>query len=181
MDRLLCGDVGFGKTEVALRGAFKAILDHKQVAFLCPTTILSMQHFKTATERFKNFPVEIALLNRFTSSKEKKRILKEVKEGKIDLLIGTHRILSKDVAFNDLGLLVIDEEQRFGVKQKEKIKEYRETIDVLSLSATPIPRTLQMSLMGIRGLSKIDTPPKNRLPVQTYVVEKINTLIKQVN
>ena len=154
MDRLLCGDVGFGKTEVALRGAFKAILDHKQVAFLCPTTILSMQHFKTATERFKNFPVEIALLNRFTSSKEKKRILKEVKEGKIDLLIGTHRILSKDVAFNDLGLLVIDEEQRFGVKQKEKIKEYRETIDVLSLSATPIPRTLQMSLMGIRGLSK---------------------------
>ena len=139
-----------------------------------------MQHFKTATERFKNFPVEIALLNRFTSSKEKKRILKEVKEGKIDLLIGTHRILSKDVAFNDLGLLVIDEEQRFGVKQKEKIKEYRETIDVLSLSATPIPRTLQMSLMGIRGLSKIDTPPKNRLPVQTYVVEKNNTLIKQV-
>ena len=180
MDRLLCGDVGFGKTEVALRGAFKAILDHKQVAFLCPTTILSMQHFKTATERFKNFHVEIALLNRFTSSKEKKRILKEVKEGKIDLLIGTHRILSKDVAFNDLGLLVIDEEQRFGVKQKEKIKEYRETIDVLSLSATPIPRTLQMSLMGIRGLSKIDTPPKNRLPVQTYVVEKNNTLIKQV-
>ena len=180
MDRLLCGDVGFGKTEVALRGAFKAILDHKQVAFLCPTTILSMQHFKTATERFKNFPVEISLLNRFTSSKEKKRILKEVKEGKIDLLIGTHRILSKDVAFNDLGLLVIDEEQRFGVKQKEKIKEYRETIDVLSLSATPIPRTLQMSLMGIRGLSKIDTPPKNRLPVQTYVVEKNNTLIKQV-
>ena len=180
MDRLLCGDVGFGKTEVALRGAFKAILDHKQVAFLCPTTILSMQHFKTATERFKNFPVEIALLNRFTSSKEKKRILKEVKEGNIDLLLGTHRILSKDVAFNDLGLLVIDEEQRFGVKQKEKIKEYRETIDVLSLSATPIPRTLQMSLMGIRGLSKIDTPPKNRLPVQTYVVEKNNTLIKQV-
>ena len=155
---------------MALRGAFKAILDHKQVAFLCPTTILSMQHFKTATERFKNFPVEIALLNRFTSSKEKKRILKEVKEGKIDLLIGTHRILSKDVAFNDLGLLVIDEEQRFGVKQKEKIKEYRETIDVLSLSATPIPRTLQMSLMRIRVLSKIDTPPKNIIPVQTNVV-----------
>lgn len=180
MDRLLCGDVGFGKTEVALRGAFKAILDHKQVAFLCPTTILSMQHYKTAIERFKNFPVEIALLNRFTSTKEKKRILNDVKEGKIDLLIGTHRILSKDVQFSDLGLLVIDEEQRFGVKQKEKIKEYRETIDVLSLSATPIPRTLQMSLMGIRGLSKIDTPPKNRLPVQTYVVEKNDTLIKQV-
>lgn len=180
MDRLLCGDVGFGKTEVALRGAFKAILDHKQVAFLCPTTILSMQHYKTAIERFKNFPVEIALLNRFTSTKEKKRILNGIKEGTIDLLIGTHRILSKDINFKDLGLLVIDEEQRFGVKQKEKIKEYRETVDVLSLSATPIPRTLQMSLMGIRGLSKIDTPPKNRLPVQTYVVEKNDTLIKQV-
>ena len=122
MDRLLCGDVGFGKTEVALRGAFKAILDHKQVAFLCPTTILSMQHFKTATERFKNFPVEIALLNRFTSSKEKKRILKEVKEGKIDLLIGTHRILSKDVQFSDLGLLVIDEEQRLVLNKKKKSK-----------------------------------------------------------
>lgn len=180
MDRLLCGDVGFGKTEVALRAAFKAILDNKQVAFLCPTTILSMQHYKTAVERFKNFPVEIALLNRFTSAKEKKRIINDVKEGKIDLLIGTHRILSKDVIFDDLGLLVIDEEQRFGVKQKEKIKEIRETIDVLSLSATPIPRTLQMSLMGIRGLSKIDTPPKNRLPVQTYVVEKNDSLVKQV-
>lgn len=180
MDRLLCGDVGFGKTEVGLRAAFKAILDHKQVAFLCPTTILSMQHYKTAIERFRDFPVEIALLNRFTSTKQKNQILKDLKDGKIDLLIGTHRILSKDIDFKDLGLLIIDEEQRFGVKQKEKIKEYRETIDVLVLSATPIPRTLQMSLMGIRGLSQIETPPKNRLPVQTYVIEKNNVLVKQV-
>ena len=157
-----------------------ATLDHKQAAFLVQQLFYQCNILKQPPNVLKIFPVEIALLNRFTSSKEKKRILKEVKEGKIDLLIGTHRILSKDVAFNDLGLLVIDEEQRFGVKQKEKIKEYRETIDVLSLSATPIPRTLQMSLMGIRGLSKIDTPPKNRLPVQTYVVEKNNTLIKQV-
>ncbi len=180
MDRLLCGDVGFGKTEVALRGAFKAILDQKQVAFLCPTTILSMQHYKTALERFKNFPVEIALLNRFTTTKEKNRILKGIQDGTIDFVIGTHRILSKDIKFKDLGLLVIDEEQRFGVKQKEKIKEYRETIDVLSLSATPIPRTLQMSLMGIRGLSQIETPPKDRLPIQTYVIEKNDVLVKQV-
>lgn len=180
MDRLLCGDVGFGKTEVALRAAFKAIIDHKQVAFLCPTTILSMQHYKTALARFSDFPVEIALLNRFTTAKQKKQILNDLKDGKIDLLIGTHRILSKDVEFKDIGLLIIDEEQRFGVKQKEKIKEYRETIDVLVLSATPIPRTLQMSLMGIRGLSQIETPPKNRLAVQTYVIEKNNVLIKQV-
>ena len=180
MDRLLCGDVGFGKTEVALRAAFKAILDHKQVAFLCPTTILSMQHYKTALKRFEDFPVEIALLNRFTTTKQKNKILKDLKDGKIDLLIGTHRILSKDIKFSDLGLLVIDEEQRFGVRQKEKIKEFRKTIDVLVLSATPIPRTLQMSLMGIRGLSQIETPPKNRLPVQTYVIEKNNVLIKQV-
>ena len=180
MDRLLCGDVGFGKTEVALRGAFKAILSNKQVAFLCPTTILSMQHFKTMKQRLEGFPVTIALLNRFTSTKEKKRILQEVKEGKIDLLVGTHRILSKDIIFKDLGLLCVDEEQRFGVSQKEQIKEYRKTIDVLTLTATPIPRTLQMSLMGIRGLSQIETPPKDRMPVQTYVVEKNNMLIKQV-
>ncbi len=180
MDRLLCGDVGFGKTEVALRGACKAVLSNKQVAFLCPTTILSMQHYKTTVARFEGMAVNIALLNRFTSSKEKKQILQDVKEGKIDILIGTHRILSKDVAFKDLGFLIVDEEQRFGVGQKEKIKEYRETIDVLVLSATPIPRTLQMSLMNIRGLSQIDTPPLNRMPVQTYVVEKNNMLIKQV-
>lgn len=180
MDRLLCGDVGFGKTEVALRAAFKAILGNKQVAFLCPTTILSMQHYKTMVNRFENFPVRIALLNRFTSTKQKKEILNDLKLGNIDLLVGTHRILSKDVVFKDIGLLCIDEEQRFGVKQKEKIKEYRKTIDVLTLTATPIPRTLQMSLMGIRGLSQIETPPKNRQPVQTYVIEKNNLLIKQI-
>ena len=180
MDRLLCGDVGFGKTEVALRAVFKAILGNKQVAFLCPTTILSMQHYKTMLDRFENFPVKVALLNRFTSIKQKNQILKDLKEGNIDLLVGTHRILSKDVEFKDIGLLCIDEEQRFGVKQKEKIKEYRKTIDVLTLSATPIPRTLQMSLMGIRGLSQIETPPKNRQPVQTYVIEKNDVLIKQI-
>lgn len=180
MDRLLCGDVGFGKTEVALRACFKAILANKQVAFLCPTTILSSQHYHTMIERFKNFPVNIALLNRFTTTKKRKEILDDLKEGKIDLLVGTHRILSKDVEFKDLGLLCIDEEQRFGVKQKEKIKEIRQTIDVLTLTATPIPRTLQMSLMGIRGLSQIETPPLNRLPVQTYVLEKSEQLIKQV-
>lgn len=180
MDRLLCGDVGFGKTEVALRAVFKAILGNKQVAFLCPTTILSMQHYKTMLDRFENFPVKVALLNRFTSTKQKNQILKDLKEGNIDLLVGTHRILSKDVEFKDIGLLCIDEEQRFGVKQKEKIKEYRKTIDVLTLSATPIPRTLQMSLMGIRGLSQIETPPKNRQPVQTYVIEKNDVLIKQI-
>ena len=180
MDRLLCGDVGFGKTEVALRAVFKAILGNKQVAFLCPTTILSMQHYKTMLDRFENFPVKVALLNRFTSTKQKNQILKDLKEGNIDLLVGTHRILSKDVEFKDIGLLCIDEEQRFGVKQKEKIKEYRKTIDVLTLSATPIPRTLQMSLTGIRGLSQIETPPKNRQPVQTYVIEKNDVLIKQI-
>lgn len=180
MDRLLCGDVGFGKTEVALRACFKAILANKQVAFLCPTTILSSQHYHTMQKRFENFPVSIALLNRFTGVKQRKQILTDLKEGKIDLLVGTHRILSKDVEFKDLGLLCIDEEQRFGVKQKEAIKEIRKTIDVLTLTATPIPRTLQMSLMGIRGLSQIETPPLNRLPVQTYVMEKSEQLIKQV-
>lgn len=180
MDRLLCGDVGFGKTEVALRACFKAILANKQVAFLCPTTILSSQHHHTMIKRFENFPVRIALLNRFTSIKEKNQMLKDLKAGRIDLLVGTHRILSKDIEFKDLGLLCIDEEQRFGVKQKEKIKELRQTIDVLTLTATPIPRTLQMSLMGIRGLSQIETPPLNRLPVQTYVMEKNQQLIQQV-
>ena len=139
-----------------------------------------MQHYKTMLDRFENFPVKVALLNRFTSTKQKNQILKDLKEGNIDLLVGTHRILSKDVEFKDIGLLCIDEEQRFGVKQKEKIKEYRKTIDVLTLSATPIPRTLQMSLMGIRGLSQIETPPKNRQPVQTYVIEKNDVLIKQI-
>lgn len=180
MDRLLCGDVGFGKTEVAIRAAFKAIMDQKQVAFLCPTTILSLQHYRTFQERFANYPVKIAVLNRFITTAAVQQMKQELKEGKIDILIGTHRILSKDVQFHDLGLLVIDEEQRFGVEHKEKIKEMRTEIDVLSMSATPIPRTLQMSLIGVRSLSQLETPPLNRLPVQTYVMEKDFGMVKEI-
>ena len=180
MDRLLCGDVGFGKTEVAIRGAYKAVSNGKQVAYLCPTTILSQQHYKLFLKRFRNEPVTIAVLNRFVPAHEQKQILKDVKEGKIDILIGTHRILSKDIVFKDLGFLIIDEEQRFGVQHKERIKELKSSIDVLSLSATPIPRTLQMSLIGIRGLSQLETPPKNRQSVQTYVLEKNPAIINEV-
>lgn len=180
MDRLLCGDVGFGKTEVAIRAAFKAVIDTKQVAFLCPTTILSLQHYKTFQKRFANYPVNIAVLNRFVSSAEATKIKKDLKEGNIDILIGTHRILSKDIKFKDLGFLVIDEEQRFGVEHKEKIKELRASVDVLSMSATPIPRTLQMSLIGIRSLSQLETPPLNRMPVQTYVIEKDFKIVKEI-
>ena len=178
MDRLLCGDVGYGKTEVAFRAMFKAIMSNKQVAFLCPTTILSNQHYQSAINRFSDFAVNIEVLNRFVSSFKVKKILKDLEEGKIDILIGTHRILSNDVKFKDLGLLVIDEEQRFGVKHKEKIKEYKTNIDVLTLSATPIPRTLQMSMAGIRSLSLIETPPCDRYPVQTYVLEENDAIIK---
>lgn len=178
MDRLLCGDVGFGKTEVAFRAAMKAILDSKQVLFLCPTTILSSQHYENAKERFQNFPVNIALLNRFTTKKETTRIINGLKDGTIDLVFGTHRLLSKDIYLDNLGLLVIDEEQRFGVAHKEKIKEYKTTVDVLTLTATPIPRTLQMSLVGMRSLSLIETPPVDRYPVQTYVVEENKQVIK---
>lgn len=178
MDRLLCGDVGFGKTEVAFVAAFKAILDSKQVLFLCPTTILSSQHYDNALERFKDFPVNIALLNRFTSPKEVNHIIEGLKDGTIDMVIGTHRLLSDDIRPKDLGLLIIDEEQRFGVAHKEKIKQYKVNVDVLTLTATPIPRTLQMSLVGIRSLSLIETPPVNRFPVQTYVIEENNQIIK---
>ena len=178
MDRLLCGDVGFGKTEVAFVAAFKAILDSKQVLFLCPTTILSNQHYDNAKERFKNFPVNIGLLNRFTSPKEVTRVLNGLKDGTIDMVFGTHRLLSDDVVLKDLGLLIIDEEQRFGVTHKEKIKEFKTNVDVLTLTATPIPRTLQMSLVGIRSLSLIETPPINRFPVQTYVVEENKQILK---
>ena len=178
MDRLLCGDVGFGKTEVAFVAAFKAILDSKQVLFLCPTTILSNQHYENALSRFKNFPVSIALLNRFTSPKEQKRILEGLSNGTIDLVFGTHRLLSDDIKLKNLGLLVIDEEQRFGVKHKEKIKHYKTNVDVLTLTATPIPRTLQMSLVGIRSLSLIETPPVNRYPIQTYVIEENKQILK---
>lgn len=178
MDRLLCGDVGYGKTEVVFRAIFKAVQDNKQVALLCPTTILSNQHYENAIERFKNFAVNIKLLNRFTTLKEKKEILEGLIKGTVDVLIGTHRILSKDVKYKDLGLLVIDEEQRFGVTHKEKIKEYKANIDVLTLSATPIPRTLQISMLGLRHLSLIETPPMNRFPIQTYVLEYNDHIIK---
>ncbi|MBR6690991.1 MAG: transcription-repair coupling factor [Bacilli bacterium] len=178
MDRLLCGDVGYGKTEVAFRAIFKAIMSNKQVLFLCPTTILSQQHFQNAIERFKEFPVRIELLNRFVTKRKQNEIIKDLSEGKVDLLIGTHRILSEDIVCKRLGLLVIDEEQRFGVKHKEKIKSYKNNIDVLTLSATPIPRTLQMSLAGVRSLSLIETPPVDRYPIQTYVLEENKNVIK---
>ena len=178
MDRLLCGDVGFGKTEVAFRATFKAILDSKQVLFLCPTTILSSQHYDNALKRFKNFPVNIALLNRFTSKKEVNNIISGLKDGTIDLIFGTHRLLSSDIVPKDLGLLVVDEEQRFGVTHKEKIKEYKTNVDVLTLTATPIPRTLQMSMVGMRSLSLIETPPVDRYPIQTYVVEENRQIIR---
>ena len=178
MDRLLCGDVGYGKTEVAFRAIFKAILGGKQVAFLCPTTILSTQHYNNAVNRFRSFGVKIELLNRFVTPKKVKQVIENLKEGKVDLLIGTHRILSDDIEYKDLGLLVIDEEQRFGVKHKEKIKEYKNNIDVLTLSATPIPRTLQMSMTGLRNLSLIETPPVDRYPIQTYVVQENDSIIK---
>ncbi len=171
MDRLLCGDVGYGKTEVALRAVMKCILDGKQAAILVPTTVLAQQHYATAMNRFRAFPVNIAVLSRFQTAAQSKKILQSLKAGSIDLLIGTHRLLQKSVQFKDLGLLVIDEEQRFGVTHKEKLKEMARQVDVLTLSATPIPRTLNMALSGVRDMSVIETPPKNRLPVQTYVLE----------
>ncbi len=178
MDRLLVGDVGFGKTEVALRAAFKAIEDNKQVAFLVPTTILAQQHYETIQDRFKNFPVNYAVLSRFQTPAEAKKITAGLKTGKIDLVVGTHRLLSKDVQFKDLGLLIVDEEQRFGVKHKERLKELKANIDVLTLTATPIPRTLHMSMVGVRDLSVMETPPSNRYPIQTYVMEQIPSVVK---
>ncbi len=178
MDRLVCGDVGFGKTEVAFRAIFLAVMNGKQVAMLAPTTILCEQHFNTAVERFKGFGIKIACLDRFKTSAQQKAIISELAEGKLDFVIGTHRLLSKDVKFKDLGLLVLDEEQRFGVEHKEKIKLLKKNVDTLTLTATPIPRTLHMSLSGIRSISVINTPPKKRLPVQTYVTEETETLIK---
>ncbi|MBQ8472499.1 MAG: transcription-repair coupling factor [Bacilli bacterium] len=178
MDMLLCGDVGFGKTEVAFRAMFKAVYDNKQVLYLCPTTILSNQQYQNALNRFKNFPVNIELLNRFTTPKKTKEILEKLEKGTVDIVIGTHRLLGKDIKPQDLGLLVIDEEQRFGVTHKEKLKQYKSNVDVLTLTATPIPRTLQMSIIGIRSLSVIKTPPVNRFPVQTYVVYESDQLIK---
>lgn len=178
MDRLLVGDVGFGKTEVALRAAFKAIESNKQVAFLVPTTILAEQHFETIQDRFKNFPVSYAVLSRFQTHAEIKKITSDLEQGKIDLVVGTHRLLSEDVHFKDLGLLIVDEEQRFGVKHKERIKELKTNIDVLTLTATPIPRTLHMSMVGVRDLSVMETPPSNRFPIQTYVMEELPSVVK---
>ncbi|API92319.1 transcription-repair-coupling factor [Virgibacillus pantothenticus] len=171
MDRLLCGDVGYGKTEVAIRAAFKAIADGKQVALLVPTTILAQQHFETIRERFQDYPITIGLLSRFRTRKQQKETLDGLRKGTVDIVIGTHRILSKDVQYHDLGLLIVDEEQRFGVKHKEKIKQLKTNVDVLTLTATPIPRTLHMSMLGVRDLSVIETPPENRFPIQTYVME----------
>lgn len=178
MDRLLCGDVGYGKTEVAMRAAFKAVMDGKQVAILVPTTILAEQHFYNFSNRVKNFPVTVGMLSRFRTKGEQTQIIKELAEGKVDILIGTHRILSQDIVFKDLGLIIIDEEQRFGVKAKEKLKHMRLLADVLTLSATPIPRTLHMALTGARDMSIIATAPQNRIPVTTKIVEFDEDLIK---
>ena len=178
MDRLLCGDVGYGKTEVAMRAAFKAVMEGKQVAVLVPTTILAQQHHRTFTERFAGYPVRIEMLSRFQSAGEQSRILQDVKAGRVDILIGTHRLLSKDVQFKDLGLLIVDEEQRFGVAQKERLKELKRTVDALTMTATPIPRTLHMALSGARDMSVIETPPEGRYPVRTYVVEYNDDLVR---
>lgn len=179
MDRLLCGDVGYGKTEVAIRAAFKAAMAGKQVAVLVPTTILAQQHFETFKERFLEYPIKIEVISRFRSKKEQNTVIKGLKDGTVDIVIGTHRLLSKDISFKDLGLLIVDEEQRFGVKHKEKLKEIKTNVDVLTLTATPIPRTLHMSMLGVRDLSVIETPPENRFPVQTYVVEYSGALVRE--
>ncbi len=179
MDRLLCGDVGYGKTEVAARAAFKAITAGKQVAFLVPTTLLAEQHYLTFKRRLKDMPIEVELLSRYRDKKNQKQMIEKVKEGKVDIIIGTHRLLSKDVSFRELGLVIIDEEQRFGVRHKERLKFMRETVDVLTLTATPIPRTLYLSLLGVRDMSVIETPPKQRLPIITEVSEFDEIRIKQ--
>ena len=179
MDRLVCGDVGYGKTEVALRAAFKAVLDGRQVALLVPTTVLAQQHFQTFQERLKAFPVEIEVLSRFRSQKDQKKVVERLEAGTVDICIGTHRLLQKDVRFKDLGLVIIDEEQRFGVTHKERLKRMREQVDVLTLSATPIPRTLHMSLVGVRDMSTMETPPEERLPIKTYVQEYSDDVVRE--
>lgn len=179
MDRLLCGDVGYGKTEVAVRAAFKAVQDSKQAAFLVPTTILAQQHYQTLQRRFDGFPVTVEILSRFRSPKQQKETLKRLEEGRVDIVVGTHRLLGSDVKYKDLGLLVVDEEQRFGVGHKELIKNLKKTVDVLTLSATPIPRTLHMAMVGIRDMSVIETPPEERYPVQTYVLEYTESIVRE--
>ena len=179
MDRLLCGDVGFGKTEVALRAAFKCVADSKQCALLCPTTILAWQHYQTVIKRFEGYPIRVELLSRFRTAKQQKEILQKLKRGEIDMIIGTHRLVQKDVVFRDLGLAIIDEEQRFGVAQKERFKEMCKNVDVLTLSATPIPRTLNMAMSGLRDMSVLEEAPHNRQPVQTYVLEHDDAIINE--
>lgn len=179
MDRLLCGDVGFGKTEVAFRAAFKAALAGKQTAFLVPTTLLAEQHYLTLKRRMNDSPIEVDLLSRYRTAKEQKAVIERLKEGKIDIIIGTHRLLSRDVVFHDLGLVIIDEEQRFGVRHKSRLKELRETVDVLTMTATPIPRTLYMALMNVRAMSILETPPKQRLPITTEILEFDDARIRQ--
>ncbi|MDP3016111.1 MAG: transcription-repair coupling factor, partial [Deltaproteobacteria bacterium] len=179
MDRLVCGDVGFGKTEVALRAAYRAVMDGRQVAFLVPTTVLAQQHHQTFCERFKNYPVVIEVLSRFKSPRDQKKILQRLRDGKVDIVIGTHRLLQKDVSFHDLGLVVVDEEHRFGVNHKEKLKQMRKMVDVITLTATPIPRTLQLAISGIRDLSLIQTPPENRLSIRTFVTRYEDEVVRE--
>lgn len=179
MDRLVCGDVGYGKTEVALRAAFKAVMDNKQVALMVPTTVLAQQHYRTFKERLSAFPIEVEMLSRFRTRSEQQNVLDRLKQGAVDIVIGTHRLLQKDVAFKDLGLLIIDEEQRFGVSHKERLKQLRSEVDVLTLTATPIPRTLYLSLAGARDMNTIDTPPEYRLPVVTRVAASDEALIRR--
>ena len=179
MDRLLCGDVGYGKTEVALRAAFKAVVEGKQVALLAPTTILVQQHYNTIKKRFSGFAVRVEMLSRFRTAAEQKETLRKLEKGDVDMIVGTHRLLGKDVKFHDLGLLIVDEEQRFGVNHKEAIKNMKEKVDVLTLSATPIPRTLHMSMVGIRDMSLLETPPEERLPVKTYVMDYDDGVIRE--
>ena len=179
MDRLICGDVGYGKTEIAIRAAFKAVQEGKQVVYLVPTTILAQQHYNTFIQRFKDFPVRVDLMSRFRTQAQQKKTVEDLKKGLVDIVIGTHRVLSKDVGYKDLGLLIIDEEQRFGVTHKEKIKKLRENIDVLTLTATPIPRTLHMSLIGIRDMSVLEEAPMDRMPIQTYVMEYNDEMVRE--
>ena len=179
MDRLICGDVGFGKTEVAMRAAFIAVQNHKQVAILVPTTLLAQQHFETFKDRFSDWPIEVEVISRFKTTTEQKASLRGVTSGKTDILIGTHKLLNNEIKYKDLGLLIVDEEHRFGVRQKEKLKSMRLDVDILTLTATPIPRTLNLSLNGIRDLSLIVTPPPRRLSVKTFVHRKQESLIKE--
>ena len=179
MDRLVCGDVGYGKTEIALRAAFKTVMEGKQVAVLVPTTVLAQQHFETFQNRIAAFPMKIEVLSRFKTLREQKDILEKIKNGAIDICIGTHRLVQKDISFKDIGLIIIDEEQRFGVSHKEQLKQIRKQVDVLTLTATPIPRTLHMSLAGVRDMSTIETPPEDRLPIKTYVSEFSDDLIRE--